>query len=117
MKVVRTRFTTGCGHFWTRRHPKYTVERLARGATTDCRECGALVYVVPKQFEGMRPDCFPAQVHMPLLHRYLNQQDPSWPADGAGTGYAEFDIDDAEPVDENGCPLVRCVIVKMEGGS
>lgn len=114
-KTVRTRFTTGCGHSWTRKHPKYTVERMSRGATSDCKECGALVYIVPEQFAGMRLDCFPAEVHMPLFHRWLNQQVASHPADGVGTGYMEFAAEDDGPVGEDGYPLVHCVIVTKEG--
>lgn len=87
-----TRFTTGCGHSWRRRYPRHTVGVLA-GCTADCVRCGALLIIPGRQFLGMRLDIFPADVHMPLFHRYMNQQDPRWPADGAGTGYMEFDAE------------------------
>ena len=41
-KQYGTRFTTGCGHSWRRRYPKWKTGILA-GATTDCRECGELL--------------------------------------------------------------------------
>lgn len=86
-----TRFTTGCGHSWRRRYWPYRVERLHTGAcTTDCRVCGAVLIIAGEQFEGRRRDVVPVAVHMPLFHTYMNQQDPRWPKDGAGTGYVEF---------------------------
>lgn len=88
-KQYGTRFTTGCGHSWRRRYPKWKTGILA-GATTDCRECGELLMIPAEQFEGQDPDSYPYNVHMPLFHLYLHQQDPRWPADGGGTGYAEF---------------------------
>lgn len=85
-----TRFTTGCGHSWEgRRTPGLTVADLA-GCTSNCRACGELVIIPGKQFNGLRSDTVPANVHMPLFHRYMHAQDPSWPVDGAGTGYVEF---------------------------
>lgn len=92
-KPYGTRFTTGCGHSWRRRYPWLTATVLA-GCTTDCPQCGALLIIPGGQFLGMDPDGFPAEVHMPLLHKYLNQQDSRWPADGADTGYVEFAITD-----------------------
>lgn len=99
-----TRFTTGCGHSWVRLYPKWKIGDLM-GATTDCayvvdmptgRECGELLIIPREQFDGMNPDVFPAEVHMPLFHRYMNEQDVRWPADGAGTGYVEFSTDEQE---------------------
>lgn len=88
-KQYGTRFTTGCGHSWRRRYPKWTVGDLA-GSTTDCAQCGELLIIPAGQFARQRFDAFPAEVHMPLFHTYMNRQDPRWPADGAGTGYTEF---------------------------
>lgn len=88
-KLYGTRFTTGCGHSWRRRYPKWTAGILG-GATTDCRVCDELLIIPAEQFEGQDPDSYPLNVHMPLFHLYLHEQDPRWPADGAGTGYAEF---------------------------
>lgn len=89
-----TRFTTGCGHSWRRRYWPYKVWLLYSGAcTADCRVCGALLIINGEQFDGMRKDVVPADVHMPLFHRYMNDQDPRWPADGANTGYVEFSAD------------------------
>lgn len=85
-----TRFTTGCGHSWRRRYPKWPV-RILKYASTDCRVCDALLIIPAEQFEGQDPDSFPANVHMPLFHRYLHEQDERWPADGRGTGCVEFD--------------------------
>jgi hypothetical protein len=101
-----TRFTTGCGHSWRWRYPKWTVG-VMRGATTDCpyvvdkatgEQCEALLIIPSEQFEGMHLDRYPAEVHMPLFHKYLHQQDESWPEDGAGTGYVEFGLDGDEYV-------------------
>lgn len=88
--IIGTRFTTGCGHSWKRRYPWWTRSELSR-CTTDCAVCGELLIIPAKQFEGKDPDAFPAEVHMPLFHRWMSQQDPMWPADGSGTGYVEFD--------------------------
>lgn len=98
MKLYGTRFTTGCGHSWRRRYPKWTVRDLG-GATSDCAHlidkktgvrCGELLLIPREQFAGMGEDVFPANVHMPLFHKEMNRQDPRWPADGVNTGYATF---------------------------
>jgi hypothetical protein len=88
-RLYGTRFTTGCGHSWRRRYPKWTVRDL-RNATTDCVVCGELLIIPRDQFGEMLPDLFPFRVHMPLFHQWMNQQDSRWPADGRGTGYVEF---------------------------
>jgi hypothetical protein len=88
-RLYGTRFTTGCGHSWRRRYPKWTVRDLG-GASTDCAACGELLMIPAEQFEGQNPAAFPVNVHMPLFHLYLHQQDARWPADGGGTGFAEF---------------------------
>ena len=88
-RLYGTRFTTGCGHSWRRRYPWHTARTLSH-ASTDCAVCGELLMIPGEQFEGQNLDAFPVNVHMPLFHVYLNQQDPRWPADGAGTGSIEF---------------------------
>lgn len=88
-RLYGTRFTTGCGHSWRRRYPWHTIRTLG-GCTTDCNVCGELLIIPREQFEGQDPDAYPFNVHAPLFHKYLNQQDPRWPADGAGTGFVEF---------------------------
>jgi hypothetical protein len=94
-RLYGTRFTTGCGHSWRRRYPWHTRWTLG-GATTDCAVCGELLIIPAEQFEDLDLDldldldAYPFEVHMPLFHLYLNRQDPRWPADGAGTGFAEF---------------------------
>lgn len=87
--LIGTRFTTGCGHSWKRPRPWWTRQDLG-GATTDCVVCDELLIIPREQFEGQDPTGFPAEVHAPLFHKHLNQQDPRWPADGKGTGYVEF---------------------------
>lgn len=94
-KKYGTRFTTGCGHSWRRRYPKWTIGDLT-GATTDCKECGELLIIPYEQFEGRNPDLYPFNVHMPLFHVYMHGQDSRWPKDGRGTGYVVFDIDGTE---------------------
>ena len=94
-RLYGTRFTTGCGHSWRRRRPRWTVADLA-GATTDCVQCGEELIIPGAQFLGQSLDGFPAAVHAPLFHRYLRSQDPEWPEDGQGTGCVEFDVDDNE---------------------
>jgi len=94
MKRYGTRFTTGCGHSWQRRWPRWTVADLS-SASTDCWYCGELLMIPGEQFEGMARDVFPRNVHMPLFHAYLNAQDPEWSKDGRGTGYVEFSTDEA----------------------
>jgi hypothetical protein len=91
-RLYGTRFTTGCGHSWRRRYFRLTVATIA-GCTTDCPQCDALLIIPAGQFLGQRLDGPPSQVHAPLFHKYLSQQDPGWPADGQGTGYAEFSAD------------------------
>lgn len=97
-----TRFTTGCGHSWRRRYPKWTIAVLA-GATTDCsyvidkttgEHCDELLIIPALQFWGKDPGNYPAEVHMPLFHRYMNNQDPQWPADGAGTYSVSFAVEE-----------------------
>lgn len=95
-----TRWTTGCGHSWRNRHNGWRVIILT-GATMDCphvdkvtkERCNELLIIPREQFAGMELFTIPVEVHAPLFHKYLNQQDPSWPADGAGTGYVEFDVE------------------------
>lgn len=89
-KIYGTRFTTGCGHSWRRRYPKWTIGDLAH-ASTDCKVCGELLMIPGEQFKGMNRNAFPFTVHMPLFHAYLNSIEPDWPVDGRGTGYVEFD--------------------------
>jgi hypothetical protein len=55
--------------------------------------CDELLIIPGEQFEGMDLDCFPAEVHMPLFHKYMHGQDERWPEDGSGTGYVEFEAD------------------------
>jgi hypothetical protein len=88
-RLYGTRFTTGCGHSWHRPYPKWTARDLGH-VTTDCVVCGELLIIPAEQFEGCDLDQFPINVHAPLFHKYLNQQDSRWPTDGAGTGYVEF---------------------------
>jgi hypothetical protein len=91
-RLYGTRFTTGRGHSWRKRRPKWTA-RFLRHATTDCKVCDELLIIPGEQFEGMDLDCFPAEVHMPLFHKYMHGQDERWPEDGSGTGYVEFEAD------------------------
>lgn len=91
--IYGTRYTTGCGHNYYRRYKRFTVATLA-GCTTDCPVCGELLIIDAGQFAGKRLDVKPFAVHLPLFHRYLHQQDPRWPADGAGTGYIEFEVNE-----------------------
>ena len=91
-----TRFTTGCGHSWVRRYWPHEIRILVGACTADCRVCGALVIIPGEQFDGRRPDVVPVAVHMPLFHKWMNQQDERWPADGEGTGYVEFSVDEKE---------------------
>lgn len=88
-KPYGIRITTGCGHSWRRRHLTLTRLDLA-GCTTDCGVCGELLIIPAGQFMGQDLHAVPFAVHAPLFHRYLNQQDPRWPADGAGTGYITY---------------------------
>jgi hypothetical protein len=96
-----TRFTAGCGHSWRRRYPKWHVHSLA-DVDTDCpfvvdkatgERCNALLFIPAEQFEGLDPCVYPVEVHAPLFHKYLHQQDESCPEDGAGTGFVEFGLD------------------------
>lgn len=87
-----TRFTTGCGHSWRRRYPKWTIRDLSH-ASTDCKVCGELLMIPGEQFKDEKSLAFPFDVHMPLFHVYLNSIEPEWPIDGAGTGYVEFDTE------------------------
>jgi hypothetical protein len=91
-----TRFTTGCGHSWRRRYSTLTVDILA-GCTTNCPQCGEMLIIPAGQFKIGHLGV-PRDVHMPKFHKYLHQQDPAWPEDGAGTGYVEFDLDGDEYV-------------------
>jgi hypothetical protein len=97
-----TRWTTGCGHSWRWRHTVLTVGDI-RGATMDCpvivdkktgEQCPAYLIIPYEQFEGVDRSIIPPAVHAPLFHKYLHQQDASWPADGAGTGYVEFAVEE-----------------------
>lgn len=90
--VIGTRFTTGCGHSWKRRHPQWTRGDL-RGATTDCPFCGEILLISPDQFKGKDANGFPAEVHAPLFHREMHRMDADWPEDGRGTGYVEFPVE------------------------
>lgn len=90
-----TRFITGCGHSWRKRYPKWTVGDL-RGVVTDCRVCDAYLIIPFEQFDGMDRSVFPVEVHMPMFHKYMNEQDERWPVDGVGTGYVEFTTEEKE---------------------
>lgn len=94
-RLYGTRFTTGCGHSWRRRHPRWTIADLV-GALTNCVQCGEELIIPAGQFVGQTLDVFPATVHAPLFRRCLLDQDADWPQDGRGTGYMEFAIDDSE---------------------
>jgi hypothetical protein len=91
-KLYGTRFTTGCGHSWRRRYPKWTIRDLSH-ASTDCKVCGELLYISGEQFEGKDSSAFPFAVHCMLFHVYMHGQDSGWPVDGAGTDYVEFDTE------------------------
>jgi hypothetical protein len=87
-----TRFTTGCGHSWRKRYPKWTIRQLA-GATTDCKVCGELLIIPPEQFTDSHSMQFPFNVHMPRFHLWMwKETNGQWPADGNGTGYVEFEV-------------------------
>lgn len=86
-----TRFTTGCGHSWRKRRPRFRIYELL-GRTADCPQCGELLIIPAPQFKGMQLDSIPAEVHAPLFHKYLHQQDERWPVDGSGTGYVESPV-------------------------
>jgi hypothetical protein len=91
--IIGTRFTTGCGHSWKRRFPRWTRRDLTN-ASADCIACGKLLLIARGQFEGKDPNAFPAEVHMPLFHKQLSEEtDGMWPADGENTYYAEFNAD------------------------
>jgi hypothetical protein len=103
-KLYGTRFTTQCGHSWRWRHSKLTVDDMA-GATVNCpafadstrlEQCPAYLFILPEQFEGMDRDAVPAEVHAVLFHKWLHQQDPTWPEDGHGTMAAEFTLTDSD---------------------
>ena len=111
-RTVRTRFTTGCGHSWTRKYPRRTISDLA-GSTTDCDVCGKLLIVPGGQFVGVRLDCVPAEVHMPLLHRWLNQKYDHLLTDDTNLHYAGIEEPDGA-LDENGYPAINCMIVTTE---
>lgn len=92
-QLYGTRFTSGCGHSWYRRYPKWTIKDLA-GVTTDCpfvidketgERCGELLIIPAGQFLGRDLSRFPLNVHAPMFHKYMHQEDSNWPADGAGT--------------------------------
>lgn len=89
IRNMGTRFTTGCGHSWKRRVSRWTVRDLSH-STSDCAVCGELVMIPGEQFDGLHRDVYPINVHMPLFHKYMHQQDPGWPENGANTGYVEF---------------------------
>lgn len=100
-RLYGTRWTTGCGHSWRWRHTVLTVDDV-RGATMDCpfivnrktrEQCAELLIIPFEQFDGVARDIVPPEVHAPLFHKYLHQQDESWPADGAGTAYVEFEAE------------------------
>lgn len=88
-----TRWTTGCGHSWRWRHAVLTVGDLA-GCATNCPRCEEMLIIPAGQFLGLPLDAPPPTVHAPLFHAWLNRQDPSWPADGAGTQSVGFSADD-----------------------
>lgn len=80
-----TRFTTGCGHSWRRRYPKWTIRDLA-GSSTDCAFCGELLIIPEDQFADRESQRFPFNVHMPLFHPWLAKETKGlWPADGKNT--------------------------------
>jgi hypothetical protein len=81
--------TTECEHSFD---VSYALEELS-GATMDCKECGQLL-LLPL---GLTYDVLPQKqnpggtvVRALLFHKEMNRQDPAWPADGHGTGVAEF---------------------------
>lgn len=68
-----TLMTFECGHQAMRPSVwKYTIA----GSTADCPVCGALLIFVNEHYAR-------------LFHKYMHEQDPRWPIDGAGTGYVE----------------------------
>lgn len=81
--IIGTRFTTGCGHSWKHKYPWHTRLILA-GCTTDCSVCGELLIIPVEQFRGEDLTAHPAEVHMPLFHKWLHESDPKWPKDGKG---------------------------------
>ncbi|WP_159064144.1 hypothetical protein [Streptomyces canus] len=86
--MIGTRFTTGCGHSWKRRYPKWTAGEL-RYAETDCIVCGELLMILVP--DDVPPDSFPAHVHCPLFHVHLSiMTGGDWPADGHDTFTATF---------------------------
>ena len=113
-KLVRTRYTTGCGHSIARLHNRRPIWYLA-GATTDCRTCGALLFVPREQFEGRDVRSVPIQVHMPLFHRWLSKgTGGDWPADGVGTGYVDVTSEDeVDPM--TGEPVIHCIVINSKG--
>lgn len=89
--VIGTRFTTGCGHSWKRRYPKWTAGDL-RHAETDCIVCGELLMILVP--DGVPPDSYPADVHCPLFHVQLSvETDSEWPADGRGAFSTSFAVE------------------------
>lgn len=89
-RLYGTRFTTGCGHSWRRRYPKWTISDLAH-AETDCAVCGELLIIPGDQFTDETSEHFPFNVHMPLFHLWLSRESGGmWPADGRGTYSASF---------------------------
>jgi len=94
-----TRFTTGCGHSWVRKYPEWDIRDLSH-ATTDCRVCGELLIIPGDQFSDTKSRLFAFNIHMPLFHRYLHEQDDRWPVDGVGTGYIEIVDDEAQDLAE-----------------
>lgn len=71
--------TTECGHIYPS-----IVNPEVKGSdySTDCAVCGTLLMVVWNEEKG--------EYEHKLFHKWLHEQDPAWPEDGAGTGYVEF---------------------------
>lgn len=69
--------TTDCGHEFPRpvNWPSFSI-----GGTLDCPMCGTLLILALKDDKE----------HARNFHEYMNERNPQWPVDGAGTGYVEF---------------------------
>jgi len=83
----KTTIVTDCGHQYNR---GYTADQLTH-CTMACRVCGELLIIPRDEIETRFPQTWEV-VRARLFHRWVHDQDPGWPADGAGTEYVEFDV-------------------------